>query len=815
MGEAPTYRPTELNREREALAVVEACIDLEPIARDAMLEQVCSGDIILLEKARHLLRLADAPGSLDTRAPRPWLRQEAPTPERIGRFRVLERIGQGGMGVVVKAVRDDGVYEQTVAIKLMRADISSVAAFERFTQERRILARLNAPSIARILDGGTHEGQPYLVMELIEGQTISDYAAAQSLDGKARIDLFLSVCEAVQAAHRALVVHADIKPSNILVEPGGQVKLVDFGVARLLGDEVFDPLSQGITRAYAALEQRLGKPATVSGDVFALGAVLYELLTGFLPSLRAEGAPTMLGSVDAPTRPAGWPPPSAAPGVSTETARWLAGDLDAIILKATAVDPKDRYADVAGLISDLKRWQSNVPVSARPAPLALRATKFIARHRKGLALTCIAVLGLIIATAISTTLYLRAERARMEATQRFADVRSAARYLLFDLLPRLEKMPGSVTLLAEVADVSQRYLDRLSTTPNAPADVRLEAATGLWRLAQVQAKAGSANLAQPEKAEQNLSAAERIALGLNGPGARKLLAEIHLDQVSLASDVQANETRTRAMLNKARASSQAAAADDALFTARFHMVETIALTWLGDYDAAQLSARAGLAAVPQPRSHKAFLTRTTLLDGLAEAIYYDGRPQEALPIYRELLRLFEAAVQNSPKDPQFYFNRYRARWALGTTLLELGQVNEAIVHLEKSAQEAQVAALRNPDDVEVARSHRVSLSALAQAFAQANRGAEAVSLIETLIRRDLAAWRADQANPRRGRDYVYGLITLSEIHEKSGARAAACQAGRRARTELDRIKALGWFTKLDADYNERRLDKRIALTCKV
>ena len=330
----------------------------------------------------------------------------------VGHWRLLREIGHGGMGTVFLAERADGRYQGSVAIKFLRGGFASPERRSRFLAERQILADLEHPSIARLIDAGElPDGTPYFVMEFVDGDGITRYAQAHQLGLSARLQLFRRACEAVQRAHESLVVHRDLKPSNMLVTAEGTPKLVDFGIAKLLDVDRAGVTETGaagrlLTPAYASPEQITGKRVTVQSDVYSLGVVLYELLAGDNPFTAAGRDPIAVEHMVLEHTPA---PPSVA--AERAWSRELKGDLDTIVLKAMHKDPARRYTSVAALTEDLRRHADGEPVLARRDSWGYRAAKFVRRNRAGVAAGA-GVLLLVAALTVLHTLRLSAERDR-------------------------------------------------------------------------------------------------------------------------------------------------------------------------------------------------------------------------------------------------------------------------------------------------------------------------------------------------------------------------------------------------------------------
>lgn len=448
-------------------------------ARPARLEAIGREDPSLREEVESLLAAHTNPGllgALDDRV-------ETPPAGRVGPFRLLEILGTGGMGVVYLAEREGGDFTQRVALKLVRAGFADPRLEERLRRERRILARLEHPGIARFIDGGTTAtGQSYFAMEYIEGTSLLEYCPSCSLSIAERLRLFIEVCEALNYAHQQLVVHGDLKPGNILVTHDGRPKLLDFGIAELLdpstGEEHGPRTHPWMTPAYAGPEQIRGERLTATTDVYALGVVLFELLTGRLPYQVDGLTPSQIERVICDDQP---PRPSMV--VTDESLRRdLEGDLDTIILKALSKEPGRRYDSAAGLAADLQLYLDGRPVLARPDTLRYRAGKFLRRHRlavAGAVLLLVTLLGGLAAVSWQAAVA-RRQRDRAEEAQRQSEEVAAFVGGLFEAADPRES--GSDTLAARA--VLQRGLAQVERLEGQPAiQARLMDALGRIQLA--------------------------------------------------------------------------------------------------------------------------------------------------------------------------------------------------------------------------------------------------------------------------------------------------------------------------------------------
>jgi non-specific serine/threonine protein kinase/serine/threonine-protein kinase len=452
--------------------LLDELLDLPAEARASVLDRRCPDDPVVHAEVRSLLQAAQAVGGfLSTPAmlaTEPLL-EDIPPGTRIGAWRILRRIGRGGMGVVYEAERVEGDFQQRVAVKLLRQE--SVAELPRFHIERQILASLEHPGVARLYDGGlTSDGRPYMVMEFVEGQPITEYCASRQASLDSRMQLFVQACEAVAYAHRNLIVHRDLKPANILVTPQGQVKLLDFGIAKLIDvdrPDLTQTAAAPLTPLTAAPEQLLGQPVTTATDVYALGLLLFELLTDTQPWLRAGGpiAQAVRVILDEPVPvPSRRAAESNAPPLAVRTLR---GDFDAIVAKAARKEPQHRYATVDALKDDIDRALNGEPVAARSGARLYVFGRTLRRYRW--VTVAVAAVLISLAAGLGTAAW-QARRAQIErdAARRDAAREEAVRYQLTRLFRTAIEERGSqpATAKAMIDNSALRVLREYRSQPH-------------------------------------------------------------------------------------------------------------------------------------------------------------------------------------------------------------------------------------------------------------------------------------------------------------------------------------------------------------
>jgi non-specific serine/threonine protein kinase/serine/threonine-protein kinase len=481
--------PAEWTRVKD---LFEGCVGLPEAGRRRFLDQECGAEPAIRAEVESLLGAHDGAGGLfETPA------VAAAFPARLGPWAVLGEIGSGGIGRILRARRADGQYEQEAAIKLLRPGLDSAVVSRYFDSERRILAQMNHPNIARLLDAGmTADGQPYFVMELIAGRPIDEYAESAKLGRRERVALFQKVIRAVQYAHQRLVIHRDLKPANILVTAEGEPKLLDFGVAKVLSDQPAGEAQTGLylTPEYASPEQLRSEPVTTATDVYSLGVILYELVAGRRPYHVKTAAPHELAQAicgqDAP-------PPTG-------------DDLDNVILKALEKQPERRYATPADLADDLDRYLNGYPVEARKPTLAYRAGRFVRRNKWGVAAAAALLLSLLAGLGGTLWQWRQANLERRQAERRFQELRKLANSVLFEFHDAIADLPGATPARALMLERALQYLDQLAaSSPTDPA-LRRELAEAYLRAGDIQGGHGTPNLGHAREAARHYQQAVRL-----------------------------------------------------------------------------------------------------------------------------------------------------------------------------------------------------------------------------------------------------------------------------------------------------------------
>jgi tetratricopeptide (TPR) repeat protein len=585
--------------------------------------------------------------------------------ERLGPWLLTTPLGAGGMGEVWEARRDDGAYEARVAVKVLRGGADSALLLQHFAQEQRLLARLNHPHIARLLDAGrTADEHPYFVLEAVDGQPIDVTAAGQP--PAARLRLFLQLADAVAHAHRQQLIHRDLKPANVLVTAEGQVKLLDFGIAQALDHAATPAGPRALTPGWASPEQRRGEAVTAATDIYSLGALLHLLLSGERPDAEAAG----------------------------EARRALDADLQAILARALAEQPQARYASVDALAADLRAFQAGQPVAARPHTAGYLAGRFVRRHRAAVAasaLALLAVVGGLGATAwqardaaaalalaalvaglgVSSWQYRRAAAARDDARERLAQTSTLVRDIVMRYADTVTYLPGGLKMKAELLKDTIAYLERLAA--GAPGDAALagERAKALARLADMQLPGLDASLEEPEDALRNADAA--LALFPDGEAAHRDDPVFHMWwlralRVRMISQRQAGETRA------------------ALHTAERQrgLLQTLLQRFP---DNADLRAEYGSVLLNIGQAYDSWVSADL------------HQPDLALQAFAEAEAVYHRLHQEHPADGGHLYQLGTLAGAQMITLLKLGRMEQAIAQGRRAVAQRDASVALQPDNV--------------------------------------------------------------------------------------------------------------------
>jgi serine/threonine-protein kinase len=742
--------------------VFEEALDLPATERRSFVENACADDPTLSSRVLAMLAAheeetgpldvplsllmgplldADDEGGLEANAARAVRETETAEGARIGPYRIVRRIGRGGMGSVYLADRADGAYEQRVALKVVNAGIVTEELERRFLRERQILARLDHPGIARLLHGGlTPAGHPYLAMELVDGKPITEWAASHGGGLPARVSLFLQVLDAVEYAHGRLVVHRDLKPSNILVTPHGRVRLLDFGIARLLAADGEDDLETRtglllLTPEYAAPELLRGETVTTRTDVYALGVVLYEVLTGRRPFELGTGSLMEMLRV-AERDP---PPPSRAPGLAPGLRKRLEGDLDAVVGMALRREPERRYPSVEAFADDLRAYLDRRPVAARPDTRAYRVRRFVRRHAVGVAATA-AVLVSLLGGLLGTT--------RMAASARLEAARSdAVRAFLFSLWEGADpdRHGGEVPTALDLVDRGAERVDSLAA--DAGPEVRVDMLTTLGflygKLGAYERAVGMFDSAV-DAARSAFGTDDRTGAALDGL-AQNLLAVGRLDEAETAVQESVEIRR-------------AAGSPDMALAGSYSTLGAV-LRLRGRFDEART---AHLSAIELDRRAAGDTSRAVAIDlnNLGHLAGQTGDFEEAERHLREAVAIHRAVEGGRP-------NLATALGNLASVRRELGDLEEAEA-LERETLEIRTTVL-GPEHPDVA----ISLNQLGLTLQDAGRYDEADSLL--LLSAEMRRRTFGEDHP----ETVRTLNNLATVRFRRGAygRAAEAQEG--------------------------------------
>ncbi|MFN8064990.1 MAG: protein kinase [Vicinamibacterales bacterium] len=825
----------------------------EPVSgRSAWLRRACGADDEVRREVEELLALAEE-AEASSAAPNTDDGAVAVDPNvgrRFGPYRIVRELGRGGMGAVYLAERVDD-FRQQVAIKIVRQSLADCDIERRFRLERQVLASLAHPNIARLLDGGiTESGEPFFVMEYVEGEPLLTFVARTNATLRDRLSLFLRVCEAVSHAHARLVVHRDLSPSNILVTPDGSPRLIDFGLAKVLdetlagGADLTRTGFRAFTPAYASPEQVHGLPIGTATDVYSLGVILFELLSGRKPFEFVSGVMTdILRILDAGVSR---PPSAAAAAVLREAARVppcrpasLLGDLDNIVLTALRVEPERRYASVALFAEDLRRFLDGRPVTAHPNTAAYRARKFLRRHAVASAATSLAVAAVLGGLGVSLWQASIARNERDRATRRFEDVRRLSNSLLFELSPRIERLPGATGARDLLVRRALEYLDSLATEAAGDRALQRELAAAYEKIGDLQGNPTNPNLIEYDAAidsyrkarrirQQLLAAAggdraERTALAENfrvlgniysqanefESAAHDLhegLAVFEAEAESSPSDLTLQRSLAQALHDIGRNQSNSSRYAGAIppLERAIAIADRVHASQPGDIDVTQLladtCAQYGLALSWEGRQREAEtqMNRAAALyqpllaaqprdvnvrDGiwsvywLSSSVYEEQDDARAHAFAKRALDVIEPVVEQDPENVRARQQLAKSYSRLGQTATNLGHAREAGEHLEKAYRLLDGIASAESRNGRLRSELALVLTRLADARGREGRLTEALAHAQHAVDVFTDLMARFPSDRRSVRNLVLAHQTVGDIHERM-ARAVAQAAPR-------------------------------------
>lgn len=702
--------------------ILDLALDLDGDARDAFLNGQEISPEIRAEVESLLAHEEKVEGMMEVSAvafSRDFIEDDALAGQEIGAYRVIGELGHGGMGAVYLAERADDKFTQRVALKLLKREMNTGAIRRRFRREREILASLDHPNIARLLDAGTTDDKiPFLAMEYVEGLPIDEYCDRGELGLEERLELFSKVCSVVDFAHRSLVIHRDLKPSNILVTADGAPKLLDFGISKIVSDESDNTATVTrlgvMTPSYASPEQLRSESVTTAADIYSLGVILYELLSGHrpfedkesdlkeilkavteidppLPSSAAQNETGPRSGSDwrsnGETPPAGQTAQAKGLVTSPRTVsirpQALRGDLDNIVLKALKKEPERRYLSAESLSEDIRRHLTGLPVTARPDTFSYRAEKFVKRN--SISVVAAGMISLAVIGGVGATLWqasvARAERARAE--KRFNDVRKLANSYLFDVYPEIENLEGSLSARETILKSALEYLDSLSSEVGSDLELQSELATAYEKVGDVQGALNNSSLGNIKAGLESYEKARRLREAVYAADPTNLETK-----EKLANNYY---TTARTLWNNSQTKEAEESFDKGL------------------------QLRRELAAA-QPDSVEAKNRLAVLLVDYGAIPAFNFQADRAIVLYNDAYAIISELRQKDPENPDFKKSQTRMIRSMSKVKTALGDYEGAFRDLYMAVEVSKELASQFPKDFRVQRSVWLTESIICEAY---------------------------------------------------------------------------------------------------
>ncbi len=730
------------------------CADLPRAEWEQVLAVECVDDPALAQQVRRLLEAEEQSGEWSSPV---WQTR----PLRFGQYRVSGRIGAGGMGVVYEAIRDDAEFDKKVAVKAIPPGLITENGARLLRQERQILAHLEHPNIARLLDGGTSEdGVPYLVMELVEGIPLLEFARRETLGEAARLRLFLAICEGIGYAHRNLIVHRDLKPANILVTPEGIPKILDFGIARLLDmqAEITVLGERAMTFEYASPEQISGLRMTTESDIYSLGLLLVVLLTGNPPARRQTQEIELPGG--------------------------LSKDVTSILVKALQAEPERRYRSVEALADDVRNYLDGRPITARPQTVFYRLNRWIRRNKvvAGAALTAVA--------AIGVGIQMRLE-ALHRAERRFNQVRKLADSLVYELSDAVESVPGTLEARRLIGKRAVEYLDSLALEAGNETSLKSDVAAAYAKVGplafdvrkELALDAKAVGLlreviaAEPENLKYRRQFAEALNLLANS---YRRAGEYERALAAYREEVAVCETTAHRHQSNQSPSNRGALED--LATA--YAETAVLLRELGTFEEAFSFFRKGPPILEELiRSHgdhpQFRFLQLVSLSFLARAYSEREEPAQAMAAVRQAMEINAKLMSADPANR----NYIRTQWVLflirSRARLLTGDVPGALKDLRQALPITEQLSSKDPADTGYRRGIAITCLALADVLVRQKKPAKAERLYRRAIETSEALYTGD---PK----HVETTIDLLEMYSKAANLALARKDLRTAAADVHR-----------------------------
>jgi serine/threonine protein kinase/tetratricopeptide (TPR) repeat protein len=680
--------------------------------RPGFVDRACDGDDALRRELESLLAasdLSDTPldshpseqllDELGMSSPPAWIGR------RLGAYRLVALIARGGMGEVYRGERADGQYEQQVAVKVMRESLDQAFLRQRFDAERRILATLDHPNLAKMLDAGlTDDGSPYFVMEFVDGQPIDAYCASRELGIEDRLRLFRTVCQVVEYAHRQGVVHRDLKPSNILVTASGVVKLVDFGIAKRIGpaddSAVTVTAQRALTPEYASPEQVRGEAARPASDIYALGVVLYRLLTQSSPYGDTTGDSYSLARAICDTEPV---PPSRALDAAGQLLarplrRRLQGDLDAVVMMALRKQADRRYPSAEALGDDIFRHLDGLPVQARRGAFSYRVGRLLLRHKAVAGAVLFANLALVAGIGVASYQAVQARQQRERAEHHAQSVRRLANSFMFEVHDAIARLAGATPARKLLVQNALQYLEELSAESSGDPTLRLELGTAYRKIGDIQGQAFTSNLGDPDGALKSYARGIALLEGMPDEAAQRQLVGLYKNQASLLA-MRVESAAALAAASKAVAIAQKLSAAhpddeaDLMLLATTHGQHAQAMQGAGTMDGFMVESekaatllRRVLARNPEQRQAQLYLSShySQLGDRYLERDTTPETAKLAYDAFSEGVALLESALAAKPDDALLAARVGGMSDDVGRALLRLNRPAEARAQHQKA-----------------------------------------------------------------------------------------------------------------------------------